>query len=71
MEEKKKEKKGKKKGEIFSGWAGEKKKKNPPQCLVWFRLNGLGQVKWFGFIPKWTHPLERSKLSHKATFLGK
>jgi hypothetical protein len=34
-----------KKGGIFlksqERWANEKKK-NPPQCLVWFRLNGLG-----------------------------
>jgi hypothetical protein len=32
-------------GEIFrnlsKGWASEKKKKTPPQCLVWVRLNGL------------------------------
>jgi hypothetical protein len=35
----------KNKGEIFrnlsKGWASEKKKKTPPQCLVWVRLNGL------------------------------
>jgi hypothetical protein len=23
-------------------WASEKKRINPPQCLVWFRLNGFG-----------------------------
>jgi hypothetical protein len=44
-EEKKKEEEGKK-GENFwnlsEGWASEMKKSNSFQCLVWFRLNGLG-----------------------------
>jgi hypothetical protein len=35
---------------LRESWASEKKKKNPPQCLVW--------VKWFEFIPK------RPKQSH-------
>jgi hypothetical protein len=33
---------GKKKGEIFwnlkEGWVPVKRKKTPPQCLVWFKL---------------------------------
>jgi hypothetical protein len=44
-EEKKKEEE-EKRGEIFlnlsQGWASEMKKNNPRQCLVWFRLNGVG-----------------------------
>jgi hypothetical protein len=40
-----KRKRREKRGEFFwnlcEGWASEKKKTNPPQCL-WFKLNGLG-----------------------------
>jgi hypothetical protein len=50
-EEKNKEEEGKKKRRIFLkslGKVGQWKKEeksNPPQCLVWFRLNGLGSSK--------------------------
>jgi hypothetical protein len=43
-EEKKKKEEGKKGGIVLKSrevWASEKKR-NPPQCGVWFRLNGLG-----------------------------
>jgi hypothetical protein len=59
-EEKKKEEEGKK-GEIFwnlsEGWASEMKKSNSLQCLVWFRLNGLGssQNGQNSLIQNWAH----------------
>jgi len=45
-EERKNKRGGKRRGEFFEISAKDglvkRKKKPPPQCLIWFRLNGLG-----------------------------
>jgi hypothetical protein len=76
MVKKKKERErgGKKRGNFFrnlsKGSPSEKKKHNPPQCLIWFKLNGLGSSKMAKTISSTTGPLVgagsvKAKRAHK------